>query len=82
MRFGVFHRAVTGRQPLANFFGVVGKGAVAASISDVSLFIEDIEAFRPGGVGVIGGVVHVVDAEGDRVVVTLDEIVGDGQSVR
>ncbi len=49
----------------------------AAAVSDASAFVNDIEPFRPGGVGEVGGVAHIVDAEGQSEFESLDEIVGD-----
>jgi hypothetical protein len=54
----------------------------AAPIGDASRFIDDVEAFGPRGVSIIGGVVDVVDAEGDGVVEAFDEIVGDRYTLR
>jgi hypothetical protein len=54
----------------------------AATVRDAARFVDDVEAFGPGGVGVVGGVVDVVDAEGDGVVEALDEIVGDCYALR
>jgi hypothetical protein len=57
-----------------------------AAVRDAAGFVDDVEAFGPRGVGVVGGVVDVVDAEGDRVVEAFDEIIRDsyalGQSFR
>jgi len=55
--------------------------AHAATVRDAAGFVDDVEAFGPGGVGVVGGVVDVVDAEGDGVVEAFDEIVGDGYAL-
>ena len=68
-------------EPVANFPGIVFEGAVAAFVRDTALLVEDIEALGPGGVGVIGGVVHFVDAEGDGIFEALGEIVGDGDAL-
>jgi hypothetical protein len=54
----------------------------AAAVRDAAGFVDDVEAFGPGGVGVVGGVVDVVDAERDGVVEALDEIVGDRYALR
>lgn len=78
--------AIPGGQPGADFVGIVMEGAHAAAIRDAAGFVDDVEAFGPGGVGVVGGVVDVVDPEGDGVVEALNEIVRDcyalGQSFR
>jgi hypothetical protein len=62
------------------------EGAHAAAIRDAAGFVDDVEAFGPRGVGVVGGVIDVVDAESDGVVEAFDEIIGDsyalGQSFR
>jgi hypothetical protein len=58
----------------------------AAAVRDAAGFVDDVEALGPGGVSIVGGVVDVVDAEGDRIVESLDEIVCNsnalGQSFR
>jgi len=53
------------------------EGAHSAAISDAAGFVDDVEPFGPGGVGVVSGVVDVVYAEGNGIVEALDEIVGD-----
>ena len=58
------------------------EGAHAATVRDAAGFVDDVEAFRPGGVGVVGGVIDVVDPESDGVVEALDEIVGDRYALR
>jgi hypothetical protein len=58
------------------------KGAHAAAISNPAGFIDNVEAFRPGRIGSLGGVVDVVDAERDGIVEALDEIVSDGYTLR
>jgi hypothetical protein len=78
----VFYLAVFRGEPGAGFGGIVVEGAHAAAVGDVAGFIDDVEALGPGGVGVVGGVVHVVDAEGNRELEALGEIVGDSQALR
>jgi len=53
----------------------------AAAVGDVAGFVDDVEALGPRGIGGFGCVVDIVDAEGDRVVEALDEIVGDGDAL-
>jgi len=77
----MFDLAVAGGQPGANFFGIVVEGTVATAVSDFAFFIEDVEALGPGCVGVVSGVVHIVDAEGNGKLEALGEIVGDGQAI-
>jgi hypothetical protein len=69
-------------EPVADFLGVVFEGAIAAFVGDAALLIEDVEALRPGGVRVVGGVGHFVDAEGDEIFEALGEVVGDGDALR
>ena len=54
----------------------------AATVRDAARFVDDVEAFGPGGVGVVGGIVDVVDAESDGVMEALDEIVRDRYTLR
>jgi hypothetical protein len=77
----VLYGAVAGGEPAANFVGIVMEGAHAAAISDAAGFVDDVEPFWPGGVGVVSGVVDVVYAEGNGIVEALDEVVGDGYAL-
>jgi hypothetical protein len=56
--------------------------AQASAIHNLSGFIDDVEAFRPCCVGVISDVVHVVHGERQGEMESLNEIVGDGDSLR
>jgi hypothetical protein len=51
------------------------------AISDLALFIDDVNALRPRGIGVIGDIVHIIHAEGNWEVKALDEIVGNGHAL-
>jgi len=77
----MFYFAVAGGEPSANFLWIVVEWAHAAAIGDASGFIDDVETFGPGGVGVVGGVGHVVDTEGQWEIEALGEIVGDGEAL-
>jgi hypothetical protein len=70
------------REPRARFFGMIVERAEASAINDLSGFIDDVEAFRPCCVGVISDVVHVVHGERQGEMESLNEIVGDGHSLR
>ncbi len=69
------------REPVVDFLGVVFEGPVAAFVGDAALLVDDVEAFGPGRVGVVGRVVHFVDAKGHGVFETLREVVGDGDAL-
>jgi len=71
----VFHRAVARGEPVAEFRRFVIKRAHAAAIRDSSAFINDVEPFRPGGIGEVGGVAHIVDAEGQGITEAFDKII-------
>ena len=77
----MFYFAVAGGEPGADFLRIVMKWAHAAAIGDASGFIDDVETFGPSGVGVVGGVGHVVDTEGQREIEAFGEIVGDGEAL-
>lgn len=77
----MLHRAVAGGEPGADFVGVVIERAHAAAVRNVAGFVDDVEAFGPCRVGVVGGVADVIDAEGDGIVEAFDEIVGDGYTL-
>jgi len=53
----------------------------AAAIDDDSGFIEDINALGPSGIDGVGGVGHGIDAEWNRKMESLREIVGDGDAL-
>jgi hypothetical protein len=53
----------------------------SAAISDLPLLINNVDALRPRRIGVVRDVMHIVDAEGDWKMETLDEIVGDGNAL-
>ncbi len=48
-----------------------------AAVSDASALVNDVEPFRPGRVGQVRGVAHIVDAEGQSEFESLDKIIGD-----
>jgi hypothetical protein len=73
--------AVARGEPSAHFLRIVVEWAHAAAIGDAAGFVDDVEAFGPGGVGVIGGIGHVVDAEGKRKIEALRKIVADGEAL-
>jgi hypothetical protein len=77
----VFYFAVAGGQPGSGFIGMVVEWAHAAGVGDFASLIDDVDAFGPGGVGVVRGVGHVIDAERDGILLALDEIVGDGDAL-
>ena len=61
----MLHSAVAGGEPAADFVGIVMEGPHASAIGDAAGFVDDVEALGPRGVGVIRGVINVVDAESD-----------------
>ena len=77
----MFHGAVTGGKPFADFGRIVIEGAHTAAVGDASAFVNDVETFGPGGVGEVGGVAHVVDSKGQIKFEALDEIVGDNDAL-
>src|SRR5581483_11309942 len=60
---GLLHLAVALREPVAHLPGIVMERAHSAAIGDAALFVDDIEALGPGGVGVVGGVAEIVGDE-------------------
>ena len=56
--------------------------AQASAINDFPGFVNNVEAFRPRCIGVIGNVVHVVHGKRQGKMETLDEVVGDSDSLR
>jgi len=60
---------------------MVVEGAHSACVGNLALLVDDVDALGPGGVGVVRGVGHVVDAERNRIFLALDEVVGDGDAL-
>jgi hypothetical protein len=56
--------------------------AHTSAVRNAAGFVDDVEAFGPRGVSIVGGVIDVVDAEGDGVVEAFDEVVGDRYALR
>ena len=56
--------------------------AQASAINDFPGFVNNVEAFRPCCIGVIGNVVLVVHGKRQGKVKTLDEDLGDGHTLR
>jgi hypothetical protein len=69
------------REPGAGFFGVVVEGAEATSIGDVARFVDDVDAFGPGGVEVVGAVVHSVHGHRNGKIEAVDKVLGDGDAL-
>jgi hypothetical protein len=73
--------AEAGGQPRAEFCRLVIERAHAPAVDNVTALVDDVEALGPGGVSAVGRVAHVIDAEGNRVLKALDEIVGDFEAL-
>ena len=68
-------------EPRTNFFRLIVERAHAASIRDAAMLVDHVEPLGPGRICEIGGIVHVVDPEGERVPLPLHEIVGNGHAL-
>jgi hypothetical protein len=77
----VFYGAIARGQPFAHFGWIVIERAHSAAVSDSPTLINDVKTLRPGGVGIIGGVAHVVDAERKGKLESLRKIIGDDQAL-
>jgi hypothetical protein len=77
----MLHLAVTRRQPIPYLFRIVIEWAHSAAVSNPSLLINDVESLGPGRVGLVGAIVHVVDAKGHRVPEPFHKIISDGQAL-
>lgn len=75
------HCAIAGREPGTDFGGIVVERTHAAAIGDAAGFVDDVEALGPRGIGIVGGIAHVIDSEIHRVVEPVNEIVGDGHAL-
>ena len=47
----------------------------------MTTFVDDVNALRPRGVGVVGSVAHVIDPEGQRKLESFGEIIRDGHAL-
>jgi hypothetical protein len=77
----VLHHSVARGEPGAHFVGVVVERPHSPAVRDAPGFVDNVEALGPCRIRGFGGVVDVVDAEGDGVVEALYEIVGDGHAL-
>jgi len=57
------------------------EGPHAALIGYLPVFVEDVEPLGPGGVEILGAVVHAIHPEGSRVLEAPHEIAGDGDAL-
>jgi hypothetical protein len=73
----VFYGAVARGEPFAGFFRLVVERTDPAAVSDPAALINDVNSLGPRGIGVIGGVAHVIDSEGQSELESFDEIVRD-----
>ena len=73
----MLHCPVARGEPLASFSRLVIERPYASAIGDAAAFIDDVNAFGPGGVGVIRGIAHVVDSEGQGKFESFREIIRD-----
>src|ERR1700728_3657390 len=60
---------------------MVIEGTHTTGVGDASALVNDVNALRPRGIGVVGGIAHVVDPKGNRVLQALNEIVGNGDAL-
>jgi hypothetical protein len=77
----VFYGAIARGQPFADFSGVVVERPHSAAVSDVAALINDVKTLRPGSVGIIRGVAHVVDTEWQGKLESLRKIIRDDQAL-
>ncbi len=56
--------------------------AQSSAIHNFPRLIDDVDPFRPTAIRVIGGIVHRVDRDGNRIMEARHEIVGDGDALR
>ncbi len=77
----MLHGSVARSQPFARFGWLVVKRAYSSAIGDVPTFVDDVNPLRPRGVGVVGGVAHVIDPEGQRKLESVGEIIRDGHAL-
>ena len=71
----MFYCAVARGEPFASFLRLVVEWTDPTAVSDAAALINDVNSLRPRGIGVIGGVAHVIDSEGQSEVESFDEII-------
>jgi len=77
----MFYFAIARSEPGADFLRIVIERTHSAAVGDAAGLVDDVETLGPGGVCVIGGVGHVVDAEGKSEVVAFREVIADGDAL-
>src|SRR5215468_9688087 len=65
------------REPGLDLLGVIAERAGLPLVCDRSGLVHDVEALRPAGIDLVGGVPHRVHRERDAVAEAPDEMVGD-----
>lgn len=68
-------------QPCACFWWMIIERPNSAPVRNLSLLINNVDAFRPRRIGMVGDVMHVINAEWNREVETLNKIIGDGYAL-
>ena len=77
----MLHLSVPRRKPRPDFVRVILERSHPAAICHVSSLINDVEPFRPRGVGEISAIAHVIDTERNGILEALREIIRDGQAL-
>src|SRR5439155_14788473 len=69
--------AEASREPGLHLLGVIAEGTGLPLVCDGAGLVHDVEALRPAGVDLVGGVSHRVHRERDAVAKAPDEVVRD-----
>src|SRR6266513_2893173 len=77
----MFHHPIARGQPFAGFIGLVVERSHPAAVGDVAALINDVNAFGPRSICVVGGVAHIVNSEGQGELESLREIIRDGHAL-
>jgi hypothetical protein len=71
----MLHSPVTRSQPFPRFRRLVVKRPHPAAIGDVPALINNVNALRPGGIGQIRRIAHIIHAERQRIFEALGKII-------
>ncbi len=64
-------------EPFAHFFRLVFKRPHPAFVRDAPIFVDDIEPLGPGGIRIVRGVTHFINAERNPEFKSLREVIRD-----
>ena len=73
----MLHFSIPFCQPIAHFLGVVIKRSVASLVRYAPVLIKNVEPLGPCSIGIVRGIVHLIDAKRHRVFEPLGKVFGN-----